>query len=94
VAARLSGADAILLPATSAAWAIDHVKGDDYSFGTATAAAVSGYPSVTLPAGMDGLLPLGLSIVGRQWSEPQLIQLAALLEQQLAVHPSPTFVAK
>jgi amidase len=89
-----AGADAILLPATSAAWAIDHVKGDDYSFGTATAAAVSGYPSVTLPAGMDGLLPLGLSIVGRQWSEPQLIQLAALLEQQLAVHPSPTFVAK
>jgi len=89
-----AGADAILLPATSAAWAIDHVRGDHYSFGTSTAAAVSGYPSVTLPAGMDGLLPLGLSLVGRQWSEPQLIQLAAVLEQQLAARPIPTFAAR
>ncbi|MFN6971008.1 MAG: amidase [Rheinheimera sp.] len=89
-----SQADAILLPATAAAWPIDHVKGDDYSFGTSTAAAVSGYPSVTIPAGMDGLLPLGLSIVGSNWSEPKLIQLAAMLEQQLAVRPSPTFATK
>lgn len=78
-----AAADAILLPATSSAWAIDHVKGDDYSFGTATAAAVSGYPSVTIPAGLDGLLPLGVSIVGAKWSEPKLIRLATLLEQQL-----------
>jgi len=86
------GADAILLPATSAAWPIDHVKGDDYSFGTATAAAVSGYPSVTIPAGMDGLLPLGLSMVGSKWSEPKLIRLATLLEQQLPKRHTPGYV--
>lgn len=87
-------ADAILLPATTAAWAIDHVKGDDYSFGSSTAAAVSGYPSITLPAGMDGVLPLGLSVVGAQWSEPKLIALATLLEQQLPKAPVPSYQAK
>lgn len=88
-----AGADAVLLPATTAAWAIDHVKGDDYSFGSSTAAAVSGYPSVTIPAGMDGPLPLGLSIVGAKWTEPKLIGLAALLEQQLPQRATPGFLA-
>lgn len=88
-----AGADAVLLPATSAAWLIDHVKGDDYSFGSSTAAAVSGYPSVTIPAGMDGVLPLGLSIVGAKWSEPALLGLAAILEQQLPKRSLPGYVA-
>jgi len=87
-----AGADAILLPTTTTAWAIDHVKGDAYSFGSSTAAAVSGYPSVTIPAGMDGLLPLGLSIVGSKWSEPKLIRLATLLEQQLPKRSIPGYV--
>lgn len=79
----LSQFDAILMPAYGPAWPIDHVKGDQFSFGTSTAAAVSGYPSVTIPAGMDGQLPLGLSLVGKPWSEAKLLGLAALLEQQL-----------
>lgn len=87
-----AGADAVLLPATTAAWAIDHVKGDDYSFGSSTAAAVSGYPSVTIPAGMDGVLPLGLSIVGPKWTEPKLLALAAMLEQQLPKRATPGFL--
>ena len=89
-----ASADAILLPATSAAWAIDHVKGDQYSFGSSTAAAVAGYPSVTVPAGFDGALPLGLSLVGAKWSEAKLLGLAALLEQQLAARRSPTYLVQ
>jgi amidase len=89
-----ANADAVLLPATTAAWAIDHVKGDDYSFGSSTAAAVSGYPSITIPGGFDGALPLGLSIVGAKWSEPKLLGLAVLLEQQLAARKSPTYQLK
>lgn len=85
------GADAILLPAYGPAWPIDHVKGDQFNFGTSTAAAVSGYPSVTIPAGMDGNLPLGLSLVGVKWSEPTLLGLATLLEQQLPVRAIPEF---
>lgn len=85
------GADAILLPAYGPAWPIDHVNGDQFNFGTSTAAAVSGYPSVTIPAGMDGNLPLGLSLVGEKWSEPTLLGLATMLEQQLPARTLPEF---
>ena len=85
------GADAVLLPAYGPAWPIDHVKGDEFNFGTSTAAAVAGYPSVTIPAGMDGKLPLGLSLVGSKWSEPKLLGLATLLEQQLPARAVPKF---
>jgi amidase len=82
-------ADAILLPAYGPAWPIDHVKGDQFNFGTSAAAAVSGYPSVTIPAGMDQQLPLGLSLVGPRWSEAKLLGLASLLEQQLPPRTKP-----
>lgn len=82
-------ADAILLPAYGPAWPIDHVKGDQFNFGTSAAAAVSGYPSVTIPAGMDQQLPLGLSLVGPRWSEAKLLGLATLLEQQLPARVKP-----
>ncbi len=85
------GADAILLPAYGPAWPIDHVNGDQFNFGTSTAAAVSGYPSVTIPAGLDGNLPLGLSLVGVQWSEATLLGLATMLEQQLPARAVPGF---
>ena len=85
------GADAILLPAYGPAWPIDHVNGDQFNFGTSTAAAVSGYPSVTIPAGMDGNLPLGLSLVGVPWSEATLLGLATMLEQQLPARAVPGF---
>ncbi len=85
------GVDAILLPAYGPAWPIDHINGDQFNFGTSTAAAVSGYPSVTIPAGMDGNLPLGLSLVGLKWSEPKLLGLATMLEQQLPARAIPAF---
>jgi len=87
-----TGADAVVIvPATSAAWAIDHVKGDQYSFGSASAAAISGYPSLTIPAGFDGKLPLGISIIGQPYQEPLLLGLGAKLEQQLGPWQAPTF---
>lgn len=84
--------DAVLIvPATGPAWAIDHVKGDQYSFGSASAAAIAGYPSLTLPAGFDGHLPLGVSLVGRPWQEAKLIGLAHALEQRLGPTKAPTY---
>lgn len=81
----------VIVPATGPAWAIDHVKGDQYNFGSASAAAISGYPSLTLPAGYDGHLPLGISIIGKPWQEAQLIGLAHALEQQRGPVAAPTF---
>ncbi|MDP5186593.1 MAG: amidase [Alishewanella sp.] len=87
------GYSAIIMPSYGPAWPIDHVNGDNFNFGTSTAAAVAGYPSITLPGGYDGVLPLGLSVVGLPWSEPELLRVAALLEQQLSAYRRPGFVA-
>ncbi|GGW56380.1 amidase [Alishewanella tabrizica] len=87
------GYSAIILPSYGPAWPIDHVNGDQFNFGTSTAAAVAGYPSITVPGGATGVLPLGISVVGLPWSEPELIRLAALLEQQLAAYRRPEFKA-
>lgn len=81
----------VIVPATGPAWAIDHVKGDQYNFGSASAAAISGYPSLTLPAGFDGHLPLGVSIIGKPWQEARMIGLAHALEQQRGPAAAPTF---
>ena len=81
----------VIVPATGPAWAIDHVKGDQYNFGSASAAAISGYPSLTLPAGFDGHLPLGVSIIGKPWQEARIIGLAHALEQQRGPVVAPTY---
>lgn len=89
-----TAADAVVIvPATSAAWAIDHVKGDQYSFGSASAAAISGYPSLTIPAGFDGKLPLGISIIGQPYAEPLLLGLGQQLQQQLGPWQAPQFAS-
>ncbi|MFP4623726.1 MAG: amidase family protein, partial [Gemmatimonadota bacterium] len=43
----------------------------------------TGFPALTVPTGWvaDGLLPAGLQLLGRPWSEPTLIRLAFAYEQ-------------
>ena len=73
--------DAIIAPTNSPAWPIDFVAGDNYSISSSRLGAVSGYPAVTLPAGNVHGLPVGVTMFGRPWSEPQLIGYAYALEQ-------------
>ncbi len=84
--------DAIVAPSNGPAWPIDYVGGDRFSVGSSSLAAVSGWPSVTLPAGEYRQLPLGISIIGRPWSEPDLLALAYALEQRLPRAPKPAFI--
>jgi amidase len=62
------------------AWLTDHVLGDYHGWGTSGPAAVSGYPSVAVPAGLVRGLPVGISLIGPRWSEPRLIALAHAFE--------------
>jgi len=88
--------DALMAPTGGPAWIIDLVNGDG---GTATApgpstmAAVAGYPHVTVPAGFFRGLPVGISFVGRAWSEQKLIVLAYAYEQATKKRHPPTFAA-
>lgn len=87
-------ADVIILPSYGPAWPIDYQSGDDFNFGTSAAAAISGYPSITLPATASGVLPMGISLVGLPWSEPVLISLAAELEHSLNGYRRPGYLTQ
>lgn len=84
--------DAILTTAVSPAWTRDPVNGDHFLGSGYSAAAVAGYPSVTLPAGQVQGLPVGVVLMGPAWSEPRLIGLAHALELRLAPAPIPAYL--
>jgi len=76
--------DAVIALTGHPAWLTDHVLGDYHGWGTSGPAAVSGYPSVAVPAGLVRGLPVGISLTGPPWSEPRLIALAHAFELALA----------
>lgn len=83
--------DALVAPTGSPAWMTDLVDGDHFPGGSAQAAAVAGYPSITVPAGFVFGLPVGISFFGRAWSEPTLIRIAYGFEQATKVRTPPKF---
>ena len=86
--------DALVAPTQGPVWLIDLVNGDAGGYQSfTTPAAVAGYPHVTVPLGLVQGLPVGLSFVGRAWSEPMLLRLAYAFEQQTKARRPPTFAA-
>ena len=75
------GLDALVAPTNGPAWMTDHVNGDNYQIGSSSFAAVSGFPNVTVPAGFVAGLPVGLSFIGRAYTEQTLIEMAYAFEQ-------------
>jgi amidase len=73
--------DAILAPTNGPAWLTDHVNGDSFQLSSSSYAAVSGYPSITVPAGFVRGLPIGVSFIGPAFSEAQLIGIGYAFEQ-------------
>ncbi len=86
--------DALVAPTGSPAWPTDLVNGDHFTGASSTPAAVAGYPSITVPAGQVFGLPVGLSFIGRAWSEPRLISLAFAYEQATKHRRPPSLAAR
>jgi amidase len=84
--------DALVAPTGAPAWVIDPVSGDHFVGGNSTPAAVSGYPSITVPMGFVFGLPVGLSFIGRAWSEAVLVRLAFAFEQATNHRRPPHFL--
>jgi LPXTG-motif cell wall-anchored protein len=66
----------------------------EYFVGSSTAAAVSGYPGITVPAGYYQGLPLGIAFIGPRWGEPKLLGLAYDYEQATHVRVPPQLEAQ
>lgn len=81
--------DAVLAAVNSPAWKTDWVNGDHFLLSSSRLAAVSGYPSVTVPAGQVSGLPIGIALIGRAYSEAKLIQIAHLFEQRAQARIEP-----
>jgi amidase len=81
--------DALIVLTNGPAHLTDLVNGDSFSGSSSSPAAVAGYPTITLPAGYVFGLPVGVSFIGRAWSEPELIRLAYGLEQALGMRQAP-----
>jgi amidase len=81
--------DAIVAPTGAPAWLTDHVNGDHYLGGNTSAAAVAGYPTVTVPMGMISGLPVGISFIGPAWNDASLIGFAYVFERETGHRRAP-----
>ncbi len=84
--------DAIMAPTAGPAWFTDWVNGDCSGGGSSNAAAVAGYPDITVPAGFIFGLPVGVSFFGRAWSEGTLLKIAYGFEQLTKARKGPEFL--
>lgn len=86
--------DALIAPTGGPAWKTDLVNGDHFTLSSSSPAAISGYPSITVPMGFIQGLPVDISFFGRAWSEPLLISLAYSYEQGTHYRKAPTYITK
>ncbi|MEK6480024.1 amidase [Catalinimonas sp. 4WD22] len=84
--------DAIIAPTGGPAWPTDLITGDHFLGGSSSPAAQAGYPNITVPAGFVHGLPIGISIFGKAWTEPELISIAYAYEQASKHRKTPEFL--
>ena len=82
--------DALIAPTTGAPRRID--AGDaEFPGACSQISAIAGYPIISVPVGYIDGLPVGMSFMGRAFSEPTLLRLAYAFEQRYPVRQPPTF---
>ena len=83
---------ALVAPVTGRAWRVDPAAGDRFGVASAAIAAVSGYPSVAVPAELVAELPVAIALIGTPWTEPELVQIASAFEAARGSFPPPRYL--
>jgi amidase len=83
---------ALVAPVTGRAWRVNPAAGDRFAVASSTVAAVSGYPSVAVPAELLDELPVAIALIGRPWSEPELVEIASAFEAARGSFPPPRYL--
>ena len=84
----LGDCELAIAPTNSPAWPIDYNGHDDYGVLTSSLCAVTGSPSISLPAGRVRGLPVGISVLARRGQDERVLGFAAALE---AILPAPRY---
>lgn len=83
--------DALVALSTGPAWKIDLINGDHHMGGSSQPAAIAGYPAISVPAGYNFGLPIGITFMAEAFSEGKLLGLAYAFEQASQARRAPKF---
>ncbi len=75
--------DAVVTATNGPAWRLDPTFNDSYTGGNSYIAAVSGWPSITVPYTFVEGLPLGALFIAQPWEEAELLGIAFGFEQRV-----------
>ncbi|MFF9768237.1 amidase [Streptomyces sp. NPDC014636] len=84
--------DAIAAPTNPPAWTTDCARGDNDVIPSSTPAAVAGYPSLSVPAGSAGGLPVGMLLTAGAHQDAALLSLGAAVERRLHAWRAPRYL--
>lgn len=90
------GVSVLMAPGGGPAALIDPVwgdHGDDGSPAIASTAAIAGYPSLTVPAGLAHGLPVGMVFVGARFQDGLLLQIGRAYERATRARVPPRFAS-
>jgi len=88
----LAKVDILVQPTAGPAWLIDPIYTDQFRGPSASGLpAVSGYPHLTVPMGLVGGLPVGLSFIARPYEEGKLLGAGYVYEQAAKARVAPTY---
>lgn len=82
--------DAVIAPTVAAPTPISPT-GDSFPGSSSQISAIAGYPILNVPAGFVGDLPVGISFIGRAFSEPTLLKLGYAFERLNPARRPPEF---
>jgi amidase len=94
LAAKFSehGIVALVAPVNGPAWRTDYAVGGGPRIASSRIAAITGFPSIAVPAALAGELPLGVAFIGRPQDEARLFAIAAAFERARGSFPEPRFL--